>query len=176
MAEDSDLEKTEPASPRQLEKAREQGDVPRSREIGTFAVLAAAALGFWLSGEAMVRQLKHMLMLGLQFRREQLFDPQRLSVDWRQQLYDLFGSIPGCAVYESEANFVLVKMPPEIVVLLERELNARGMIVKFLKEPGFTDHARISLGNAEETDQLVGAIGSLLARPAVRTRAIGESA
>ncbi|MBK7187340.1 MAG: histidinol-phosphate aminotransferase family protein [bacterium] len=94
----------------------------------------------------------------------------------RQQLYDLFGSIPGCAVYESEANFVLVKMPPEMVVLLERELNARGMIVKFLKEPGFTDHARISLGNAEETDQLVAAIGSLLARPAVRTRAIGESA
>ncbi len=89
MAEDSDLEKTEPASPRQLEKAREQGDVPRSREIGTFAVLAAAALGFWLSGEAMVRQLKHMLMLGLQFRREQLFDPQRLSVDWGQQLFDL---------------------------------------------------------------------------------------
>lgn len=89
MAEDSDLEKTEPASPRQLEKAREQGDVPRSREIGTFTVLAAAALGFWISGEAMVRQLKHMLLLGLQFKREQLFDPQRLGVDWGQQLFDL---------------------------------------------------------------------------------------
>ena len=89
MAEDSDLEKTEPASPRQLEKAREQGDVPRSREIGTFTVLAAAALGFWISGEAMVRQLKHLLLMGLQFKREQLFDPQRLGVDWGQQLFDL---------------------------------------------------------------------------------------
>ncbi|MBX7021155.1 hypothetical protein EX238_23300, partial [Providencia rettgeri] len=32
MAEDSDLEKTEPASPRRLEKAREEGQVARSRE------------------------------------------------------------------------------------------------------------------------------------------------
>jgi len=35
MAEDSDLEKTEQASDRRLEKAREQGDVPRSRELAT---------------------------------------------------------------------------------------------------------------------------------------------
>lgn len=111
MAEDSDLEKTEPASPRQLEKAREQGDVPRSREIGTFAVLAAAALGFWLSGEAMVRQLKHMLMLGLQFRREQLFDPQRLSVDWGQQLFDLllaFLPLAGLLLLAALASPVLI--------------------------------------------------------------------
>jgi flagellar biosynthetic protein FlhB len=36
MAEESDLEKTEPASARRLEQAREEGQVPRSREIGTF--------------------------------------------------------------------------------------------------------------------------------------------
>ncbi|MFU0418274.1 EscU/YscU/HrcU family type III secretion system export apparatus switch protein, partial [Acinetobacter baumannii] len=31
MSDDSDLEKTEAASPRRLEQAREEGDVPRSR-------------------------------------------------------------------------------------------------------------------------------------------------
>ncbi|MEF8711236.1 MAG: EscU/YscU/HrcU family type III secretion system export apparatus switch protein [Candidatus Accumulibacter propinquus] len=36
MAEESDLEKTEAASSRRLEQAREEGQVPRSREIGAF--------------------------------------------------------------------------------------------------------------------------------------------
>ena len=42
MAEESDLEKTEPASPRRLEKAREDGEVARSRELATFLLLSAA--------------------------------------------------------------------------------------------------------------------------------------
>ena len=40
---------------------------------------------------------------------------------------------------------------------------ARGLIVKFLKEPGFLDHARISLGNDAETDHLIETIRSLVA-------------
>ncbi len=39
MAQDSDLEKTEAATPRRLEKAREEGQVARSRELGTFMAL-----------------------------------------------------------------------------------------------------------------------------------------
>ena len=58
MAEESDLEKTEDASPRRLEKAREEGDVPRSRELATFAVLMAATLGLWMTGASIVAQLK----------------------------------------------------------------------------------------------------------------------
>lgn len=42
MSEDSDAEKTEDASPRKIEKAREEGDVPRSRELATFTVLMTA--------------------------------------------------------------------------------------------------------------------------------------
>lgn len=53
MAEDSDLERTEPASARKLEQAREKGNVPRSRELATFAILLAsvgivAALGVYM--------------------------------------------------------------------------------------------------------------------------------
>ena len=81
----------------------------------------------------------------------------------RQRLYELFRSFPGCEIYESEANFVLVKMPTEMAAHLERELVARGLIVKFLKEPGFLDHARISLGNDAETDHLIETIRSLVA-------------
>jgi flagellar biosynthesis protein FlhB len=37
MAKDSDLERTEPASPQSLE----EGDIPRSRELKPFAILMA---------------------------------------------------------------------------------------------------------------------------------------
>lgn len=89
MAEESDLEKTEEASPRRLEKAREDGDVPRSRELATFTVLMAATLGFWISGESMIRQLKHMLSKGLSFERMQVMDPAQLGIGLSQQLFDL---------------------------------------------------------------------------------------
>lgn len=74
MAGDSDLEKTESASPRRLEQAREEGDVPRSRELATCTILLAAGLGFWFSGENLVRHLNTMLASGLSFDREQAFD------------------------------------------------------------------------------------------------------
>lgn len=38
MAEDSDLERTEPATGKRLEQARSSGNIPRSRELATFAV------------------------------------------------------------------------------------------------------------------------------------------
>ena len=45
MSEESDLERTEEATPRRLEKAREEGQVARSLELTTFTVLLAAAAG-----------------------------------------------------------------------------------------------------------------------------------
>ena len=42
MAEESDLERTEAPSQRRLEQAREEGQVPRSRELNSFALLGAA--------------------------------------------------------------------------------------------------------------------------------------
>ena len=47
MAEDSDLEKTESATPRRLEKAREEGQIVRSRELVSFALLSAGFYGVW---------------------------------------------------------------------------------------------------------------------------------
>lgn len=89
MAEDSDLEKTESASPRRLEKAREEGDVPRSKELGTFAVLAAATLSFWLWGESIHLQLKKTLTLGLTFDQDLLRDPGKWMEKMGQQLIEL---------------------------------------------------------------------------------------
>lgn len=42
MAEESDLSRTEPASPRRLQEARSAGDVPRSAELTAWVVLLSA--------------------------------------------------------------------------------------------------------------------------------------
>ena len=55
--EDSDLEKTESPSQRRLDQAREEGQVARSRELSTFAVLMAGGAGIWLMGSALSQQL-----------------------------------------------------------------------------------------------------------------------
>jgi flagellar biosynthetic protein FlhB len=65
MAEESDLERTEPASARRLEQAREEGQVPRSREIGAFLVLIVAAAAFWLMGPWMVQRCGGIFRRGL---------------------------------------------------------------------------------------------------------------
>ena len=74
MAEDSDAEKTEPASAKRLEQAREEGDVPRSREVATFTVLMAAGAGLWMTGGGLIRQLNATLVSGLSLSQEQVFD------------------------------------------------------------------------------------------------------
>ena len=89
MAEDSDLEKTEPASPRRLEKAREEGDIPRSRELATFTVMMAATAGFWLGAEAMINQLKHLLVQGLIVQAPRNADWAQQGAEWARRCFDL---------------------------------------------------------------------------------------
>ena len=74
MAEDSDAEKTEPASAKRLEQAREEGDVPRSRELATFTVLMTAGCGLWFAGGSVVRQLHATMVSGMTLDREQVFN------------------------------------------------------------------------------------------------------
>lgn len=67
MAEESDLEKTEAATPQRLEKAREEGQVARSRELNTFLLLAAGVGGLWFGGASLYRRLIEVLHSGLAF-------------------------------------------------------------------------------------------------------------
>ena len=78
MSEDSDAEKTEDASPRRIEKAREEGDVPRSRELATFAVLMTAGACLWAFGGMLVETLGRALKSGLTLDREQVYNPSIL--------------------------------------------------------------------------------------------------
>ncbi len=74
MAEESDLEKTEPASAQRIEKAREDGNVPQSRELMAFMVMAAGAATFWILGSWMAYGVADILRSGLSFDRNAAFD------------------------------------------------------------------------------------------------------
>jgi flagellar biosynthesis protein FlhB len=79
-ADDSDMEKTEDASPKRLEKAREDGDIPRSRELAACAVLFTSGMAIMMLGRPMGEALKDVLRQGLRFDQALAFEPELLLV------------------------------------------------------------------------------------------------
>lgn len=67
MSEESDEDKTESPTPHRLEKARSEGQVPRSRELTSVMMLLAGLLILWLGGSLMARKLAAMIAAGLHF-------------------------------------------------------------------------------------------------------------
>lgn len=98
MAESSDLEKTEQATPKRLEKAREDGDVPRSRELGTVTLLLAAGIGILMMGDHLNAALKHTLTKGLTLDRASAFDPAYLLMQITDSVFDLLFAFAPLAI------------------------------------------------------------------------------
>ncbi|CAE6787593.1 Flagellar biosynthetic protein FlhB [Paraburkholderia aspalathi] len=80
MAEDSDLEKTESATPRSLQKAREEGQIVRSRELSTFALLAAGFFGVWGMSDSIGEHLQGMLRASFTFDHATVFETRRMLI------------------------------------------------------------------------------------------------
>ncbi len=67
--QDSDQEKTEEATPRRRDKAREEGQVARSRELTTFMLLLGGVVGLWTMGEMLYGQLGLVMEQAFLFER-----------------------------------------------------------------------------------------------------------
>lgn len=78
MAESDGQERTEQATPKRQQEAREKGQVPRSRELGTVAALMAAATALIFMGESLTRAMAAQMQRGLNLSREQVFDTTAL--------------------------------------------------------------------------------------------------
>ncbi len=74
MAEDTGQERTEEATPRRKQQAREKGQVPSSRELNTMVMMLAAAGAVALLGPGIARGIKELAVWNLQVSREQIFD------------------------------------------------------------------------------------------------------
>ncbi|GAA3914523.1 flagellar biosynthesis protein FlhB [Litoribacillus peritrichatus] len=78
--EDSSQEKSEEATPRRIEKAREEGDVPRSRELSTFAVLMAGTVGLWIFGGNITESMMNLMKDNFSVQRAAVFDTNQMAI------------------------------------------------------------------------------------------------
>ena len=78
---DSDQEKTEEATPRRLDKAREEGQVPRSRELTTFLMLLGGVIGLWSMGQMLYDQLGMVMEQAFLFERRQAMETTSMLVN-----------------------------------------------------------------------------------------------
>ena len=65
MAEDSAQERSEEPTPKRLREAREKGQVPRSRELNSMALLMISGGGMLLMGESILTDLRDLMKQGL---------------------------------------------------------------------------------------------------------------
>jgi flagellar biosynthetic protein FlhB len=80
MAEDQNgMEQTEQATPKRLRDAREEGQVPRSRDLNTLLLLLAASGGLVSFGGHLAGGLTSQMSSSLSLQREQIFDPKLLQ-------------------------------------------------------------------------------------------------
>jgi len=80
MAEedDSGQEKTEDPTTRKQEKARDDGQIPRSRELTTSFILLAATLGLLVFGSFMVDKMVRITRFNFNLSREVIFESQAM--------------------------------------------------------------------------------------------------
>jgi len=85
MADNSDQEKTLPASPKRLEDAREEGKVARSREVATSLAMLAGAGGLAFGGSALAEGFHRLMAGALVFDRGAVFGDAQLT----ERLFEL---------------------------------------------------------------------------------------
>jgi flagellar biosynthetic protein FlhB len=79
MSEQSSQDRTLPASPRKIRKARSEGQVARSRELGHFAALGAAGALFVATAPQVASSLRALVAEALSFDARSVADPGSMT-------------------------------------------------------------------------------------------------
>ncbi|AMC36850.1 flagellar biosynthesis protein FlhB [Janthinobacterium sp. B9-8] len=87
MAEDSDAERTEPASGKRLEEARSKGQIPRSQELATFSILMVGVVALIKLGPELLQTLKTIFVTELTFNRATIADPNQMLLHFMSSSY-----------------------------------------------------------------------------------------
>ncbi|MDK9739653.1 flagellar biosynthesis protein FlhB [Vibrio sp. D404a] len=78
MAESDGQERTEDATPRRLQQAKEKGQVARSKELASASVLIIGAVALMWFGESMAKALFEAMQRLFSLSREEIFDTTKL--------------------------------------------------------------------------------------------------
>lgn len=93
MSEDSDQEKTEEPTSKRLEDAKKKGQIARSREFNTFAMLVTSAVLLLMLGRQMGSSLLNIMRTQFQLSREVIFDPASPVIYLKQVIIGGFAAI-----------------------------------------------------------------------------------
>ena len=144
MSEDSDAEKTEDASPKKIQQAREQGDIPRSRELSTFAVLMTAGAGLWITGGGLIGRLESALASGLTLDRAQIQNP---TVMLERIASDVGGVLLACLPLAFAIMLVALAAP---MLIGGFNFSSKAFMPNFMKLNPIT-----GIGNMVSTNSLI---------------------
>lgn len=128
------------------------------RTLSKFYGLPGLRLGYAFMGEALKPFDGFSTMyLGFNKLSEKIGIAALQSTDFYSEKADLMqqdkvsykealNPLPGFKVYNSDANFILIKYPIEIKEELQKAFEKANIVVKFMNEEGLRTHLRITLG------------------------------
>ena len=91
--EDTGQEKTEQATPRRLERAREEGQVPRSRELNTAAILLAGSASLLIFGQWLGTRILAIGRASFALDRQEMFDTGYMAIHLGKAVQGALGMI-----------------------------------------------------------------------------------
>lgn len=143
MSDESD-DKTEDPTPHRLEKAREEGQIPRSRELTSLLILLVGISVIWFGGASLARRLSGMLSVGLNFDHRIINDPNmilgQIILLIREAMLALLPLISGDVQLEDSLGMeVGYRLIPMVDFQQDGELlgRIRSIRKKFAQEMGF---------------------------------------
>jgi flagellar biosynthetic protein FlhB len=80
MADDSSQEKTEEPTSKKLEKARTDGQIPRSKELSTSLILITGALSLWAFGGVLFNAAQKIFDFNFDLQRFHIFDTNQMII------------------------------------------------------------------------------------------------
>ncbi len=140
------------------------------RTFSKYFALAGLRIGFGLMGESFsnlarftnrylgFNRLSEEVAIAALDSKEYYLDIAKKMDEDKEFFYTELSVFKGFTVYKSQANFILVKIPKEIMKPLKEYLTERGLIIKFMNEENLNSHLRITLGTQEENLMLISAI------------------
>lgn len=146
------------------------------RTLSKFYGLPGLRLGFAFMGTALTKFLNYSTRyLGYNRLSEEIGIAVLKSTDYYQQVANQMGedrkmymkelnNLPGFKVYQSQANFILVKYPIELKKAFQEAFEQKGYLIKFMNEPDINTHMRITLGRHEQNVEVINTIKEVVSR------------
>lgn len=151
------------------------------RTLSKFYGLPGLRLGFAFMGAKLTSFLSYSTKyLGYNRITEEVGIAALKASNYYQHIADLMaedralymeevGALEGFKVYQSDANFILVKYPIALKAKLQEAFKAQNFVIKFMNEEDINTHMRITLGTKAQNRIVIDAIKEV-AKAACRKR------